>query len=157
MRFEGRKIRSGFPSLFCFHFFGWLRRRKRAAKKIIATAGRLAGGSFQRLIENPPPHGKLRKRKIPRRQAAAGRLAGDFREIPRAPSTSATLGFPVWKDACFCSPPARHDRGYFQTEEPAQGKRPQLRSRLEEIKQGSVFSSCAGEASPDMFFLITYS
>ena len=35
----------------------------------------------------------------------------------------------------------------------SEGKLPQWRSRLEEIKQGSVFSSCAGEASPDMFFL----
>ena len=72
---EGRSA-PGFPSLFCFNFFGWLRRRKRAAKKIIATAGRLAGGSFRRQIENPPQHGKRLKRKIPQRQ---GRLAGDFR------------------------------------------------------------------------------
>ena len=95
MRFEGRKIRSGFPSLFCFHSFGWLRRRKRAAKKIIATAGRLAGGSFQRLIENPPQHGKLRKRKIPRRQAAAGRLRSFSEKYREPPSTSATSGFSV--------------------------------------------------------------
>lgn len=83
MCFEGRKIRSGFPSLFCFNSFGWLRRRKRAAKKIFLAAG-LTGGTFQRQIENPPQHGKRLKRKIPRRQAAAGRLSGDFRKIPRA-------------------------------------------------------------------------
>ena len=42
-----------------------------------------------------------------------GRLAELFREIPRASATSATLSLPVLKDACFCSPPARHGRGVF--------------------------------------------
>ena len=77
MCFEGRKIRSGFPSLFCFNSFGWLRRRKRAAKKIFLAAG-LTGGTFQRQIENPPQHGKRLKRKSSRRQAAAGPVVGRF-------------------------------------------------------------------------------
>ena len=85
MCFEGRKIRSGFPSLFCFNFFGWLRRRKRAAKKIIATAGRLTGGSFQRLIENSPQHGKRLKRKIPRRQAGWREISGNTESPPQHP------------------------------------------------------------------------
>ena len=41
-------------------------------------SGWSAGGMFQRLIENPPPHGKRLKRKIPRRQAAAGPVGGRF-------------------------------------------------------------------------------
>ena len=136
MRFEGRKIRSGFPSLFCFHFFGWLRRRKRAAKKIFLAAG-LTGGTFQRQIEEPRNTGSDGKENT----AAAGSGRAGWRNFSEKyrepPSTSATLGFSVWKnDGFFCSPPAQHSRVYFQTEEPAQGKRPQLRSRLEEGFRG---------------------
>ena len=42
-------------------------------------SGRSDGRKFSEADRGPPQHGKRLKRKIPRRQAAAGRLAGDFR------------------------------------------------------------------------------
>lgn len=55
-------------------------------------SGRSDGGMFQRQIEEPPQDGKRLKRKIPRRQAAAGRLAELFREIPRASLNIRNIG-----------------------------------------------------------------
>ena len=81
-RFEGRKTRSGVPSLFCFNSFGWLRRRRRAAKKISAASD-LTGGSFWGLIEEPPRHGKRLKRKIPRRQSCGKKFVEKNRGYSR--------------------------------------------------------------------------
>ena len=55
--------------------------------------------------------------------AGSGRpVGGRFqRNTESLLAASATLGFPVWKDACFCSPPARHGRVYFQKENSRSG------------------------------------
>ena len=135
MCFEGRKIRSGVPSLFCFHFFGWLRRRKRATKKIFLAAG-LTDGMFQRKIEEPPQHGKRQKRKIPRRQAAAGRLAGDFREIPRAPLNIRNIGLSCLERCLLPLAPCSAWPGVFSDRSARTRKTPQRRSRLKEEFRG---------------------
>ena len=58
-------------------------------------SGGSAGGMFQRQIEEPPQHGKRLKRKIPRRQAAAGPVGGTFQRntesLPQHPQHWAFL------------------------------------------------------------------
>ena len=116
-------------------------------------SGRSDGRKFSEADRGAPAAGEATEKENTAAAGSGRPVVGRFQKNTESlPSTSATSGFSVWKDACFCSPPARHGRVYFQKE-----ILPQWRSRLDEIKQGSVFSSCAGEASPDMFFLITYS
>ena len=118
--FEGRKIRSGFSSFFVL--ISSMAEAAEESGKENFLSGWPAGGSFRRQSENSLQHGKRLKRKIPRRQAAAGPVGERFqRNTESPPSTSATSGFSVWKDACFCSPPARHGRVYFQKENSRSG------------------------------------
>ena len=64
------------------------------------------------------------------RQAGWRNFSEKYREPPR---DIRNIGLAGPAHACFWSPPySAWPRGIFQTEEPAQGKRPQLRSRLEE-------------------------
>ena len=57
--------------------------------------------------------------------AAAGSGRAGWREISEkyreSPLNIRNIGLSVWKDACFCSPPARHGRVYFQKENSRSG------------------------------------
>ena len=58
-------------------------------------SGRSDGGMFQRQIEEPPQDGKRLKRKIPRRQAAAGPVGERFQRNTESLRNICNIGLVV--------------------------------------------------------------